>query len=359
MFIKNNNLTKLKRFRGGNNRKSNNKGIFLDRNERIIPYDQKIKKKIESHILNINFSKYPDVNILYKKISKWLKISTDKIFITEGLDGAIRLIFQSYTKPNKSNVIFPDPSFAMYKVYSKMFGLKVKTLGYDKNYKLEYENIFKLANKNTAIIFLPNPNMPIEGFLLKTEIEKIAKFCDKNNIILFIDEVYFHFNKFSSINLLNKYKNIFVARSFSKAFGLAGIRLGYLLSNKNNISYVSKLRTGYECNSLSSAIAIFFINNFQIIKDYINEINLGSIYLKKELTKLSVAYNGGTYGNSVYINMESTTRTNKIVNYLKKKNIYVRGGWSAPFNKGFSLSLSSKEIMKKFIKEFNKAIKLY
>ncbi len=358
MFIKNNNLIKLNRLRGGENRKSN-KGIFLDRNERILPYNQKIKKKIENHISKINFSKYPDVNILYKKISNWLKISSDKIFITEGLDGAIRLMFQSYTKPNKSNVIFPNPSFAMYKVYSDMFGLKTQTLKYDKNFNLQYKNIFKLVNKNTAIIFLPNPNMPIEGFLMKSEIEKIAKLCDKKNIILFIDEVYFHFNKFSSIDLIYKYKNIFIARSFSKAFGLAGIRLGYLLSNKKNISYVSKLRTGYECNSLSSEVAIFFIKNLKIIKDYVKEIKIGSDYLKRELKKLSITFDGGSYGNFIFIDMKSVNKTYKIINYLRKKNIYVRGGWPSPFDRGFSLTLSSKKIMKKFIKEFNKAIKLY
>ena len=101
MFIKNNNLNSLNRIRGGGNRKNNTKGIFLDRNERIIPFSSEIKKKIERLITNINLSKYPNIDILYKKLSKWLKISIDNIFITDGLDGAIRLVFHCYTEKSK------------------------------------------------------------------------------------------------------------------------------------------------------------------------------------------------------------------------------------------------------------------
>ena len=235
---------------------------------------------------------------------------------------------------------------------------KLSETGGDGIFKIPIQVFTKYLHENGELITQSGYN-GIEGFLDISKIEKIAKFCEKKNIILFIDEVYFHFNNFSSMQLINKYNNLFVARSFSKAFGLAGVRLGYLISNKKNILYVSKFRSGYECNTLSAAISQLFIDNFHIVKNYITDIKNGSKYLKNELDKLSIDHTGGNYGNFVYIDLKSFSKNNKIINYLKKKNIYVRGGWPPPFDKGFSLTISSKKIMKIFVREFRKAIILY
>tara|TARA_B100000965_G_C19524018_1_gene727892 strand:- start:240 stop:1316 length:1077 start_codon:yes stop_codon:yes gene_type:complete len=351
MFIKNKNIQNLKRKRSGINRKNIHSGIFLNRNERILPFDDKIKKKLYNFLLKTNISLYPNLDAIYDKLSKWLKLSKNQIFITDGLDGAVRLMFRCYTKEKKSNVIFPKPSFAMYDVYSKMFGVKSKYINYNNKFELKVDQIYKLADNNTSIIFLPNPNMPIESFLNEDDIEKIARFCEKKKIILFIDEVYFHFNDQSSIKLIKKYRNMYVSRSFSKAFGLAGVRFGYLISNNKNILYVSKSRSGYECNSLSANVALFFISNTHIMKNYVKEIKMGIIYLKQQLDKLDISYNGGNYGNFLFISLKNKKLSKSIVNHLIKKNIFVRDGWHYPYNNGFSISSSSKNIMKIFIKE--------
>ncbi len=356
MYIKNKNIHNLKRIRPGKNRKNFDTGIFLDRNERIIPFEPNDKKKLNNFLLKQNISLYPNLDLIYTKLAKWLKFSKNQIYITDGLDGAVRLMFRCYTKENVSNVIFPNPSFAMYNVYSKMFGVQAKHITYNNKLELKLDSIYKLVNKKTSIIFLPNPNMPIESFLKKNEIIKVAKFCEKKRIILFIDEVYFHFNNNSSIELIKRFKHIFIARSFSKAFGLAGIRFGYLISNKENISFVSQSRSGYECNSLSANIALFFINNLHIMKKYVNEIKKGMSYLKKELKILKVNYNGGNFGNFLFITLKNEKESKSIVKNLRKKNIYVRGGWEHPYNKGFSISCSSKNIMKIFLKEFKNLI---
>ena len=103
-------------------------------------------------ISKLKIGLYPDLDSLYLKISKWLKISKNQILITEGLDGAIRSMFFCYTDP-KSEVIFLNPTFAMYKVYAKMFNVKYKLLNYEKDYKLKIKKIYNLINNKTSIIF--------------------------------------------------------------------------------------------------------------------------------------------------------------------------------------------------------------
>ena len=349
----------LKRIKGGAHRSNIKNKILLDRNERIIPFSSKILNDLNKQIINSNLNYYPDFNNFYSKLSKWLNKPVSNIFLTEGLDGAVQCAFRSYTKENVSNIIVPDPSFAMYKVYAKIYNVKFKTIGYDKNFNLKYEDIFKLADKNTSIVFLPNPNMPIEGFLDNNHIEKIGKFCNKNKIILFIDEVYFHFNDHTSINLINKYNNVIVARSFSKAFGLAGIRLGYIISNSKNIKYISNSRSGYETNSVSTTIASYFINNFKYIENYVKEIRRGLIYVKKELSKKNIFFTSAEKGNYIFIRLKNDLTVKKIYKHLLKKNIYVRIGWKKPYTNYLCVSASNIKNSRLFIKEFLVAKDLY
>ena len=118
--------------------------------------------------------------------------------------------------------------------------------------------------------YKPNPNIPISGTLSLKALRMIASHCLKTNTFLVIDEVYYPFGGPTATSLIDDFDNLFVIQSFSKAFGLASIRLGYLLGNTSNIDYVSKTRTGYESNSISIAIASFFIDNYYLVENYIS-----------------------------------------------------------------------------------------
>ena len=166
--------------------------------------------------------------------------------------------------------------------------------------------------------------------------------------MLAIDEVYFPFSSFSAKSLINYYKDTLILQSFSKAFGLAGIRLGYIIGTKKNIDYISKTRTGYETNSLSLAIAEYFIKNYKLVKKYVESVRDGLHYLKNELDKIGVEYNGGINGNYLFINLKSKKISQEIILRLKKDNIYVRGNWPKPFNNGILVSGAPKKIMKVF-----------
>ena len=355
MYNKKSYLKKLVRIRAGTYRKSDS-GLFLDRNERSTPLNNKIKQDLKKRLSKINLGQYPDLEKFYIKLSKWIKLPRNQIYLTEGVSGGIKSLVETLTVPGKSNIIFPTPTFALYPVYCKMFNIKIKNISYDLNYNLKLDNILQLIDNNTAVIFIPNPNMPIEGMLKYKDILKLAKICNKKKIILAIDEVYYPFSNFTVINLIKKFNNVLIMRSFSKAFGLAGIRLGYILGNKNIIDYISKTRTGYETNSLSVETASFFIDNYDLVLNYVSKVKSGLSFLKNELDKNKIEYNGGTYGNYIFINLKNPSLVNKVVNRLIKKNIYVRGNWPKPFNSGFSVSGAPINKIKIFYSEFLKII---
>ena len=322
MFFKKKYLLNLKRKRSEAENRSSN-GLLLDRNERFVRFNPNINKKLIKKISKIHIGLYPNLNLFYKKISKWLKVSEKQIFITEGVSGAIKSLMESLTLPGKNNVIFPYPTFALYPVYCKMFNLNIKKIGYRKNYELDIEKLKSKIDNKTALVFLPNPNIPIESILNHDQIIDVAKKCKRFNAALVIDEVYYPYGKITAINLIKRYPNIFVMRSFSKAFGLAGIRLGYLIGSKKNIEYVSKIRTGYESNSISIEIASFFMDNNHVIKLYQKNVKEGLKYLKEKFNLLNIENTGGLNSNFIFINLKSVIKKKKITNFLKKNHIYV------------------------------------
>ena len=161
--------------------------------------------------------------------------------------------------------------------------------------------------------------MPISGTVTLKQIASVAKKCEKHDAFLVVDEVYYPFGGPTAINLIREYKNLFIMRSFSKAFGLAGIRIGYLLGNPELIDYVSKTRTGYETNSVSIEIASFFIDRYHLIEEYIQQIKEGLSYLKSELDDLELKYNGGNHGNFLYVELNDEELSQHVVYTLKER----------------------------------------
>ena len=356
MFKEKKFLYKIKRKYNVTERIFDKKSLYLDRNEKFVEFPSPIKKELIYKLSKINPGLYPNLSFFYKKLSKFLSISKQEIFLTEGVSGAIKSLIECYTEIGKSEIVYPFPTFAMYSIYSKMFNLKVKKIGYNQNFDLDFDLLLNSINKSTAIVFLPNPNIPIEGFLNKNKLLMLIKKCKSTKTILAIDEVYYPFSKFSAVKLIKSYDKLFILRSFSKAFGLAGIRLGYIISNKNNIEYISKIRTGYESNSYSMEIGSYFIDNYNLITKYISEVKLGLKIFRQKLIKNNIQFIGGTNSCYIFLNLKNKNKCELIINQLQKENIYVRGGWPAPYKNFILVSGTTLNNFNKFIVKFFKII---
>jgi histidinol-phosphate aminotransferase len=343
-------LRALERVRGGTYRDTR-VGLFLDRNERIVPYDSEVVEALSERLSKISLSLYPELVPFYQKLSDWLNLSTNQIYVTEGVSGAIKSLMETITSPG-DNVVCPTPTFALYPVYSQMFQLEHRTVGYTDDYQLDLERLLELIDDRTSIVFLPNPNMPISGTVPLKQIASIAGHCEKHNAVLAVDEVYYPFGGPTAIGLIGEHKNLFVMRSFSKAFGLAGIRVGYLLGNDEQIDYVSKTRTGYEINSVSMGICSFFIERFHLVEEYIQQVKDGLSYLKSKLDDIELEYNGGNYGNFLYVELKDEELAQNIVYALRERKIYIRGRWPFPYSTGISITGAPVNIMREFYKEF-------
>ena len=355
-------MFKFKKSLGNINRSSNNEDrskykFRLDRNEKIFPFKDQDKNKFNKYLNSIDLNLYPNLEKSYKKLSKLLRIDRKNILITEGVSGAIKNILDSTEINRNTEIVVPNPSFALYKIYSKIYDLKLKTYNYDNKFNLKLNDIFKIISKNTSIVFLTFPNIPVEGSTDLKFIKRLANFLKKKKILLVIDEVYFPFNKSSALNLVKKFKNLVVMKSFSKAFGLAGARIGYMVSEENRIKIFSNTKGGYETNMLSAMAMNFVIDNHNLTKKYVKDVANGFIFLKKKLVDLKIDYHGGNNSNFIFINFDNEIIAKKIFKKLKQNKVAVRYGYPKPFNKGILVTGCPLNEMKKFFFIFKKIYK--
>ncbi len=349
MFIKKSqHLRKIKRIRVSEGRDLD-LGLRLDRNERVKGWGDGFLYSIFKEKADWFMSVYPESNSLYKKLSLFLGIEENNILLTSGIDGGIKSIFEVMTDPGDLVGVL-SPTYAMYKVYSELYQVELEEINYENNNTLNIERIFTFLKKKPSVFFLPNPNQPIEDSLNLYQLDKIAKECLNNNCLFFVDEAYHYFGADSSIELIKKYENVVVARTFSKAFGVPSIRLGYLLSNEDNMDIISKMRFAHESNALSNCVAEYLIDNFNIVQEYIKSIIETRRELKKILKNLGINSFGET-GNYLLLDLKSSENAIKFSNYMKNKKIYIKGPWTGRYANYLTITLGPMNLMQRFIDE--------
>ena len=349
-------IQKLERLQTSENRDIK-KGVLLDRNERVENFNEDTYRKIIKSISRFSINATPDIQNLYKNLSKFFNVNKNNIYIGQGITELMSQIIFSLVKKNEEVVIM-DPTYPMYEVLCNLNEVKIKKWKFNRDLLLEFNDLKKIVTKKTKVIFLVNPNLPIEFEFDKTLKDKIYKFCLKKNIILVYDEAYYHFGSKSEIINSVKKKNLIVMRTFSKAWGLPSIRLGFLVTNRKLCEYISKCRSLVETNALSFQIAMWALNNRKILDNHVSQIKKGSEYIQKNLTKLNIFFKGGNVTNAVLIRLRNKKDTEKLRLFMRKKKIYIRTNFKDKIKNCIRISLGPVDKMKIFMSEFKNWLKI-
>jgi len=332
---------------------SNRKGfVTMERNERVDDFPSKYIKRILNNIKSFDLRTYPDdIEKIYSKMSSWLKINKENILMTQGADGALLGIFNTFADVN-CKILYLEPSYAMYPLYCSMF--KAKKIPFkvsiNKNFQY-YDELMQFIKKTKPqIVAIANPNQPIEAMLKLSEIKKLCTHGKKMGYLVVIDEAYYHFNNISSIKLYKKYDNLITVRTFSKAFGLAGLRIGYCVASKNIIDSLKSTKPIYEINSINIKILNFFLNNIHIMKKNVKEINESRKFINKKLIKFGIDIIG-KYSNTVLIKFKNNLILNQVYNHLYKNKFLVRKVDIDNSKTFLRCTIGGKKITRLFIKK--------
>lgn len=222
------------------------KMILLDANENPFP---------------AAYNRYPDpMQIeLKKQISTWKRVNVNQIYLSNGSDEFISQIIMACCKPQEDHIIILPPTFGMYKVAAKTHGVNVKEVFLDAHFQIDADAVIAAANDQSKIIFIPTPNNPTANSFDPTAIEKIIQTFPG---LVIVDEAYIEFTERASfITLLEKYTNLIVCQTFSKAQGLAGARLGMAFAHPDLIAFLNRIKAPYNLNSLTINAALQRLEN--------------------------------------------------------------------------------------------------
>ncbi|MCD6596087.1 MAG: histidinol-phosphate transaminase [Bacteroidales bacterium] len=201
-------------------------------------------------------NRYPDPNQTRLKdvLSKQKGISPDRMLLGNGSDEVLDLIFRAFCEPGKDNVIIALPTYGMYEVLANINNLEVRKAYLNDDFTLNTERIISLIDENTKVVFLASPNNPTGNSF---EEDTILELLDKLSCLLVIDEAYVDFSsKQSWINYLERYPQLIVTHTLSKAWGMAGIRLGMCFASSDIISVLNKIKPPYNVSKLTQDFAI-------------------------------------------------------------------------------------------------------
>jgi histidinol-phosphate aminotransferase len=300
------------------------KNNLMDRNERVDNFSEYLIKNCLKNIKSEDFKNYPNNFKIYDLLSKFNKVNKNNILITDGAEGGLKNFIHLFSNPGEK-IVYLSPSYAMYEVYSKLFKLKKCPLNLKLNNNPNfYSNLLNhLKNVKPKLLILANPNQPIETLLNNKEIFSLLRFAKRLKIMVAIDEAYYFFSKVTAIKMIKYFDNLLIVRSFSKAFGLAGLRIGYCISNKNIINIMRSTKSAYEINSINIKILSFFLNSKYVMVKNINEIAKSRIFLINKLKKINILVYGRN-SNSVLFQFFNSFLTIKLVRYLNKYNFHLK-----------------------------------
>ena len=263
-------IQKMKPYKLPLSRRTDYGGLLLDFNERTQPVGRKVIQALERFVKNRKLQVYPGYFDLEKKIAKYAGVNTNYVMLTNGSDQGIDIIFRTFTEKG-DKVIIPSPSFSMFYQRAQVVGNEIiKPLYKKTDFSFPLKEVLDSIDKQVKLIIVCNPNNPTGTAVSLNDIEKIAR--KANKAIVYIDEVYFEFSKITAVPLIKKYPNLVITRTFSKAFGLASLRIGYIIAKKEYIEEMLKVRGPYSVNMAAYWAAKAVLEDKENMECYVNEV---------------------------------------------------------------------------------------
>lgn len=321
--------------------------VKLDANEGDKDLYLDLLKKLGESDLTLNY--YPDDSYseLKKEINNYVGYEPKNITVGNGSSELLDLCVKTFVDKDET-ILSLDPTFSMYSIYAQVFSAKYIGAKAEEDFKVNVDSIIKdIKENNPKLIILCNPNNPTGSVLTKEEVRKIVKSTDA---LIALDEAYMEFGDESLIDEVMDYDNLLIVKTVSKAFSLAGIRMGYIVANEDIITSIEKVRAPYNLNSLSTYIATEALRQKERMFDYVKKIKEEREKIYKALVDLGVkAYPSGA--NFVFFKSDIDDLQKKLVD----KDVLIRK-FSGKLDGYYRVSVGTKEQNEKFLEAFKEVM---
>lgn len=334
-------------------------GQRLNRGELPEPPSYNMSTAAQSKLISetlYNLQQYPSYSEFYEKLATHLGVPKDRLVVGAGIEEFIRTITFLCSDPvqqNQAAVLWP--TCAMYDIYALAFGVELIRIKPTPGVLFQTKDVMAAvdaASPFLKVLFLPNPGQPVETYFLPYQIEYLAACCAERGIILAVDEAHYGFGAQSALSVVPKYDNLLVMRTFSKFYGAASIRVGYVVGQSKVIKPIEAARPSGEIAGPSMAIASVLLDHQEELGDRAVEIAKARDWLRDELLKSGYRA-WGKVGFSILIEVEDALG---VARRLADRGVLVKAGFPEPVDDCILLSCGRLDTMREFFRVFRECV---
>lgn len=320
--------------------------VRLDLNENAWGCSPKVLEALQ-HLSAEDVSLYPAYDSSIKQIADHHLVGVGNVIISNGADDSIRCVFDCFVEAG-DEILLPIPNYGMFDIYGRIRGAKMREVLYNDDFSFPVEKALAAISPKIKLIIIVNPANPLGTVISEKElIQILGKASDS---IVLLDETYWHFVGKSHIQLIKKYPNLIVVQTFSKAYGLTGLRLGMLFSAEENIQHLAKVNLPFAVNTLALKAGCAALKDQDFVWQVVRNIKIESQFLQQELGKLGVETKAC---HTNFLLIKVGPRADKIYRELQHRDILVRNLNKYPLLEGYlRISIGRREDNQKFMEAF-------
>jgi histidinol-phosphate aminotransferase len=297
--------------------------VMLVANENPLGMSSKVREAVAKAVLQLN--RYPDADAwpLKKALADHMQVPSDWIVVGNGSSELLGLAAQTVLEPG-SNAVYPQYSFSLYPMVAKLCGAETREVRATEDFNADLDAMLAAIDEKTKLVFLTNPNNPTGTYLPADAIEA---FLEKvpSRVLVMLDEAYIDFLepdlRPDSVRLAQKFSNVMVARTFSKAYGLAGSRVGYAVGNPQLLELFNRTRHPFNVNDISQIAAIAALSDKAFVEETLANNRRGIKQLTQAFDEMGLPYMG-LHGN--FVTVKIGEHCSAVLEALFKKGIIVR-----------------------------------
>jgi len=258
--------------------------IRLDFNENTTGCSAAARKAL-ARLTAKQIATYPEYAAPTRKLARYFRVHPEELLLTNGGDDALRVFFDTFVEP-RTSVLICEPTFPMYRYYAEIAGARVQVLRYGANMEFPLDAALAAMRKKPRVFFLANPNNPTGTLVPPAAIRKLLRAA--THTVLVLDEAYAEFSPESAVPWIRSYPHLFVARTLSKAEGMAGLRLGAVIGRRDSLSLVRRAMPPYPVNAAALAAGVAAVEERKTIARYIRDVKRLRAWFGRELQKRKV-----------------------------------------------------------------------
>jgi histidinol-phosphate aminotransferase len=325
-------------------------GLRLDFNENTVGCSPRVLERMRQLQFE-PLARYPERESVERQVAEHLAVDAAQLLLTNGVDEAIHLICETYLEPGHE-VLIVVPTFSMYEIYAAATGAQVITIAAGPEFRYPTDEVLAHISQRTRLIAIANPNNPTGAIVPKSDLLRVLRAADDAAVL--VDEAYFDFYGESLLDEVAAYPNLFVARTFSKAYGLAGLRVGILVGNPEQMPMVRRVSSPYNVNAVALACLPQALADDEYIRQYVSEVRQGRELLQQELRALKLRF-WPSQANFVLVHIGE--RHEAFVNALRERGILVRDRSRDPGCEGcVRISIGSNQQTDRLISALREAV---